>query len=40
MKIWIGDEQEGKYKGIKTLFIATDDVMLSEIDVLLDKYQL
>lgn len=40
MKLWVGNEQEGEYKGIKTLFIGTPNVTSEEIITLVNKYNI
>lgn len=32
MKLWIGKEKEGKYKGMETLFIGSSDITFGEIE--------
>jgi hypothetical protein len=36
--IWVGIEQEGQFKGLKTLFVSVKNVMVREINEYLKKY--
>ena len=39
MKLWIGKEQEGKNKGVQTLFIASEDVSDEDISDVLKEHK-
>lgn len=39
MDLWIGIEQEGKHKGLKTLFIGSPKIQFKEISDLIEKHK-
>lgn len=38
MKLWIGDEQEGLFKGMISLFIADKNITILQINDVIDEY--
>ena len=40
MKVWVGDEVEGQYKGRHSLFIASTDITMKEIKEWVNQYNI